>query len=248
MKIFIYSLKREISQIISDHLSDKGHLCISFNSQTDISFAIRNQKKLPDLMLLDYLLFNHDIFNLYNYLEEVDLSFPVIFYNDPCLIRSSRAAHWKAILELTQSKYIAQDFSLYEPVFKELQELIESEEFKPYIPLMQSEKALPLSLIKDSYTLQYLKENKNDCIYEFKKRSKIPDNLFYLLELLQKNKEIELSLNDIVQLYEKDEKSISIDSLKVLLSRLRNYIRQDNKCPFLIYHDTNRYRFIRFRI
>lgn len=247
MKIFIYSLKREISQIICDHLTDKGNLCYSFITQSDLTSAIRNQKTLPDLLILDYLLFNHDIFNIYTYLEDTEIKFPTIFYNDPCLIRSSRSAHWLAMTELTQLKFEEQDFSHYKPVFDDLEELIESDELRPYIPLLQPAQELPLSLVKDDFTLRYLRENKDDCIYDFQKRTNIPNNLFYLLQLFQKNKEVELSFADIIKLYAKDGKSISQESLKVHLSKLRKYIKNDEHCTFLIVHDNERYRFIRYK-
>lgn len=248
MRIFIYARQHEISQIISDHLSEKGNLCFAFANQPDVSMAVRNQKKLPDLMILDYMLYNHDIFNIYTYMDEVNLKFPVIFYNDPCLIRSNRAAHWKAIIEITQTKYITKDFSDYEPVLNSLAELIESEEFKPYISLLQPAKPVPLSLVKDSYTLQYLKENKDDCIYQFQERNNIPKNIFYLLVLLQKNKEVPLTLKEIADYYKKDGKEITIESLRVIMSRLRKYIRNDRECNFLIYHDQDRFKFVRYKI
>ena len=248
MRIFIYSKQYELSQIIADHLTEKGNLCFAFANQSDISMAIRNQKKLPDLMILDYTLYTHDVFNLYSYMDEVDLKFPVIFYNDPCLIRKKRADHWKAIIELTQSKHIMKDFSAYVPSLTALEELIESEELFPYITLIQPAKQLPLSMVKDSYTLQYLKENKNDCIYTFQERNKIPNNLFYLLELLQQNKNLMLSFKDIIEIYKKDGKEISEDSLRVHMSRLRKFIRNDRECNFLIYHEKDRYKFVRYKV
>lgn len=248
MRVFIYSRQHEIAQIICDHLISKGNLCFAFASPSELSMAVRNQKKLPDLLILDYTIYNHDIFNLYSYMDEVNLKFPVIFYNDPCLIRSNRADHWKAILELTQTKYLTKDFSNYEPVLKALAELIDSEELFPYITLLQPAKPVPLSFVKDLYTLQYLKENKDDCIYQFQERNHIPKNIFYLLQLLQKNKEISLTLKDLADFYKKDGKDITIESLRVIMSRLRNYIRNDKDCNFLIYHDQDRFKFVRFKV
>ena len=149
MKVFIYSPQGELSQIISDHLSDKGHLCFPFGSMSDLSLSLRSLNKMPDILIMDYMSFNHDIFNIYKYFEETNIKVPVIFYNDPCLLRSTRASHWKAQLEITQQKYITKDFSPFEPLFKDLEELIESKEFKPYISLLQPAKKLPESLIKD---------------------------------------------------------------------------------------------------
>lgn len=248
MKVFVYSLQREISQIISDHLSDSGHLCFSFDTMSDLSESLRSLNKMPDLLILDYLSFNHDIFNIHNYFYDAHIDVPVIFYNDPCLLRSTRASHWKAQLEITHTSYEEKDFSTYEPLFKALEELIESDELKPYISLLQSPKPLPTSLIKDKYTLQYLQENQNDCIHKFKERNNLPNNLFYLLTILQERKNISLSYNDIVEIYKKDGKQITKESLKVLMSKLKKVIHQDKECNFLIYHDDDRYKFVRYKI
>lgn len=247
MKIFIFSLQREITQIISDHLTDKGHLCFPFLMQEDISVTLQNQKKLPDLLILDYMTFNHEIFNIFTYLKTLNLKVPVVFYNDPCLIRSTRSAHWMAIMESMQPIINEKDLSIYTDVLKDLEDLIESEELKPYITLLQPPKQIPLSMVKESYTLHYLKENRNDCIYQFLERSKIPKNIFYLLDLMQKNKDSELTLKDIASLYALDGKTITEESLKVLMSRLRKYIREDKECDFLIYHDENRFKFVRYK-
>ena len=248
MKVFIFSLQREISQIISDHLSDKGHLCFAFESTSDLSIALRSLSTMPDLLILDYLTYNHDIFNIFEYFNITNINVPVIFYNDPCLIRSSRTLHWKAQLELTQKKYLKKDFSLYTPLFRDLEDLIEAKEFRPYISLLQSPKKVPESFIKDKYTLRYIKENQDDCIKDFRKRNKLPDNLYFLLTLLQKHRQFELSYKDIMELYEENGRHISKESLKVLMSKLKKYIHDDKTCNFLIYHDKDRYRFVRFKI
>ena len=96
--------------------------------------------------------------------------------------------------------------------------------------------------------LEYLKENSDDCIYSFKERTGIPQNYFYLLKLMQKNKDMLLSIKDIQNLYKENGKEISEGSIKVLLSTLRKYIREDRECNFLIYNEKDMYRFIRYKI
>ncbi len=248
MKIFIYSPQREISQIISDHLNACGNCCLIFITATDLIEEISNRKKQPDLLILDYLSFNHDIYNIYDYLSSINLPLPVIFFNDPCLTRSTRTSHWISQLETIMSKAIKKDFYPYKPVFQALEELVESEELSPYIPLMQKAKPLPQSYIKEEYTLQYLKEQSDDCIHTFKERNRLPENLFYLLQLLQKNKELPLGYSDIKELYKKDGKDITEKSIGVLMSKLRKYIREDNKKNFLIYKDKSRFKFIRYKV
>ena len=248
MKIYIYSPQKEISQIIADHLSDKGNLCFPFMMQEDISVSLQNLKKMPDLLILDYKSFNHDIFNIFDYLKKFNMKVPLVFYNDPCLLRSSRTQHWISIIETKFKPFEEEERKKYEKVLKDLEELIESDELRPYISLLQEPKEIPLSMIKDAYTLQYLKENKDDCIFEFQKRTKLPNNLFYLLELLQKNKCLSLSFTDIADLYNKDGKSINEKSLKVLMSRLKSFIRSDKNCNFLIHCEDKRYKFVRFKV
>lgn len=247
MKIFIYSPQREISQIIADNLSGKTNHCIVFEKLDDLSSLIRSMAKGPDLLILDYLTYNHELFNIYAYLKKIQKQFPVIFYNDPCITRSTRAAHWKSMQEITQNSYENKDFSYLDATFEKLEELVNSKELAPYISLLQPPASVPASMIKDKYTLQYLKDNSDDCINSFRERNKLPNNLYYLLNLLQKNKDMPLKVSDIIELYEKDEKKISAKSLKVLLSRLRNMIRQDKKSEFLIYHEKEYYRFIRYK-
>ncbi len=247
MKIFIYSRQREISQIIADNLAGKTNHCIVFEKLDDLSSLIRSMPKGPDMLILDYCTYNHELFNVYAYLKKIQKQFPVVFYNDPCITRSTRAAHWKTILELTQNSYEHKDFSIYDDIFEKLEELINSKELSPYISLLQPPAPVPQSMIKDKYTLQYLKDNSDDCITSFRERNKLPNNLFYLLNLLQKNKAMPLKIADIIELYEKDEKKISEKSLKVLISRLRNMIRHDKECDFLIYHEKQYYRFIRYK-
>ena len=65
MKVVIYSPVPEISQIIAKHLIYAGHKCVIFENLEDLSSLIRNLKKGPDLIILDYLSFNHDLFNVY---------------------------------------------------------------------------------------------------------------------------------------------------------------------------------------
>lgn len=247
MKIFIYSPQREISQIIADNLTEKTNHCIVFEKLDDLSSLIRSMDKGPDLLILDYLTYNHELFNIYAYLKKIEKQFPVIFYNDPCITRSSRFAHWKSMLEITQNSYENKDFSYFDDIFTKLEELINSKELSPYISLLQPPDPIPHTMVKDKYTLQYLKDNSDDCITSFRDRNKLPNNMYYLLSLLQRNKDLPLKVSDIIELYEQDEKKISAKSLKVLLSRLRSLTHQDKQCEFLIYHEKEYYRFIRYK-
>lgn len=246
MTIFICSTQYDIGQIISDQLTSKENMCLLFKDTDKLSATIRTLKKFPDLLILDYTLYNHNIFNIYDYFESVNIKIPTIFYNDPIITKSSRTIHWTSQLQLLQPKLIQHKEDNYNKIFIKLEELIESEELCPYIKLMQKPLDLPDNLRKIPLTLENIKNQNFDYIYDFKERSNLPNNLFYLLALLQKHRETSLSLKDIKDLYKNDNREISEQSLKVMLSELRSKIRDDRKCKFIIKNNNGVYSFIRF--
>lgn len=248
MKVFIFSKQREIAQVISDHLSDKGHLCFPFFKLEDLRSIIEKTDNRPDLLILDYMTFNHAMFDIYHFFERRKYHIPIVYYNEPCLIMPTRTEHWLVQIEYKQNYYIKMDLETLRPILTDLEELIEAPEFNPYVSLLQPPKPLPKSLVRDQLTLNYLRENENDCIYEFKNRIRLSPSLFYLLEILQKNKSEPLTLKEILSVYKKDNKQMTEASLKVIMSRLRSKIRQNPDCGFLINYSDNKYRFVRYRI
>ncbi len=245
MKVIIYSPVKEISHIISKQLTCQGHKCVIFEYLEDLSSLIRNLKKGPDLIILDYLSFNHDLFNIYTYLNKLNKQIPVIFFNDPCLTRSTRAAHWKAILEMTQTKYLTQGLCNYSEIFTTLEKLVESEALVPYIPLLQPPKLFPKNFLNENNLLKLINNDNLDYITSFKLRNNLPNNLFYLLNIFEENKDHPMELSKIIDCYKKDGKKISERSLRVHISNLKSIIRKDEKHEFIIDQDKGTYRLIR---
>jgi hypothetical protein len=65
---------------------------------------------------------------------------------------------------------------------------------------------------------------------------------------LQQNKNLSLTYKEIADIYEKNGKHISKESLKVIMSKLKKIIHEDKECNFLIYHDKDRYKFVRYKV
>ena len=118
---------------------------------------------------------------------------------------------------------------------------------RPYISLMQIPKKLPDRLLKQQITMDTIKDNISDGILAFKKRSKLSNSLYYLLEIFQKNKNCLISIGDILKEYSRDGKQMTQDSLRVLISKLRNTIRKDKACPFIIVKEKDCNEFITFK-
>lgn len=94
-------------------------------------------------------------------------------------------------------------------------------------------------------TLKHIKDCNNDYIFEFRDKVKLPNNLFYLLKIFQQNKNYPLTIEDIQKYYTKDEKKISENSLKVLISNLKHKIKDDDDCKFIISQNNKLYTFLR---
>jgi len=248
MKVFIYSKQREIAQVIADHLSDKGHLCFSFYKLENIREVIEKTDSKPNLLIIDYTAFNHAMYDIYRQFERHKYHVPIVYYNEPCLVMPTRTEHWLVQINYKQNYYLKLDLEQYRPILTDLEELIEAPEFKPYVSLLQEPKPLPKSLVHDQLTLNYIRENENDCIYEFKYKIKLSPSLFYLLSILQQNKSEPMSLEDILLKYKKDKKQMTLASLKVQMSRLRSKIRENPDCGFLINYSEKKYRFVRYKI
>lgn len=246
MRVLIFATQREIAQVITDQLSDKKHLCFTFHKIEQIQDAIENLTLQPDLLILDYLSFNHDYFDIYQHFEKHKYYIPIVFYNDPCLMKPSRCEHWIMQISFKQNSYLKMDLELLRPILLDLEELIESPIIKPYIPLLSSPKPLPPTFRRESSTLSYL-EKTNSNIYDFKNRTHLRAGLFYILEILYNNQTQTLTMEDIITIYQIDGKRMTKNSLKVLISQLRRKIREDGECGFLIYAENKRYRFVQYR-
>lgn len=250
MTVYLFSKSYEIGQIINEHLISNNYLSFLFPKTDDITKAIKNLKRPPDLLVLDYTIFNHDFFNIYSYLNEIKVQLPVIFFNDPCITASTRTKHWLYQLVILTYKtngkqFTDEEIKEYECLFSKIEEIITLEELTPYVELMQKAKPIPESL-KRQPIKEYLTIKTSNQILEFKKRAKLPESLFFLLKILEQNMDIPLTTDDILDFYKEEGKQMTENSLKVLISRLRKEIYNDRKCKFIISSNKGAYSFIGF--
>lgn len=242
MRIFIYSTQCEIGQIINDHLSSIGNTCFLFATEKQLAEGLKTLGVYPDLLILDYTMYNHELFNIRNYFKELSINIPVIFYNDPCLTSASRKNHWLSQITILYKIDKQTKLPEYQFLFKNLEELIESEELSPYIKLMQKPLSIPNILKKQSFNLTLIREKFNENINTFRENVSLPNNLYYLLSIFHKNDTRPLTLNDIRNSYKSDNKSITESSLKVLISNLRKQIEKDPSCKFRIHNKRGLYK------
>ena len=79
-------------------------------------------------------------------------------------------------------------------------------------------------------------------LLNFKKRCNLAENLYYLLLIFYNNRETPLSIEEIIDLYKKDKKQITEQSLRVSISRLKSKIAEDKENSFFIHKQNNKYK------
>lgn len=252
MRVYIFTKQLEIGYILAEEFHKLGHFTLVFSDTESMFLAMKNTLEQPDLIAADYTIFNHENFNFNETLETENILTPVIYYNEPCITRGNRRLTWMgnikekmtvAYKDSRKYEFYSNNLSEYQKLFEVLQQLVESDELSQYIPLMQKPKPLPEDL-KKSF-LERLKENSFDSlIFTFKKRNKLPQNLYNLLLLFNEHKDEFISAEDLSLIYSDRYKSITATSMKVLISKLKHYIQDDAECIFYIAKNKKGYKLI----
>ena len=249
MKVYLITSQVEIGYILCEEIRKTGHFCIFYSDLEAFFLGMKNSIEYPDLIVADYLIYNHDSFNLYTALLSDDIYTPVIFYNDPCITRSNRANHWwghikecLAFNEETSPSYklFKKNEKSYKSFFEKLADIVESDDLSQYIPLMQKPKPIPEEFKKS--LRERLKEFSYDSMIEsFRKRVKLPQNLYNTLRIFIENKGNPISISKLSEIYSRRFTKISVDSTRVNISRLKNYIEKDPNCILTLVKKKNGY-------
>ena len=225
MQIYFVSTQPDVCQELAKGLRKKGHNCLLFNDLGEIFDALSNVKTPPDLLVYDYYLFNHDIYNIYDDNKANNFYTPLIFYNDPCPIFPELAENWMKLIKMTTTKNFTIKEEEYMPVFKALEKNVNA-------------------LIRPERT----DSKKNTVFYRriliIKDETKMRASLFCLLETFCLKENTELTLKQIQAIYKKNNKIIKEESLKVELSQLRNYLKRSTSVQAEIIKRNDKYKLV----
>lgn len=231
MTIFFVSPEPEICHILSKQLSQ--HNCFVFSSFTNLINMLSSLSTMPDLLVMDYLSFNHDLFDIYKEMNKNSAYIPLIFYNDPTLILPTRSLHWKHVIEYQKPDYV--EFTVteeYEKIFNKIEEIVESEELSPYIPLMQTWKRLPKEIKNyDDFTKMITSQDEEKLMYL---RKHLSSAQYFLFNIFYNNINEYLSLEALLKEYSANDRQMTEKSLEVVISRLRKKLRELDKVGFII--------------
>ncbi|MCQ2592564.1 MAG: helix-turn-helix domain-containing protein [Treponema sp.] len=244
MVIYLISPITEICHIMAKALFE--HRCYVFSGYSEAYATIADLKMPPDLLVLDYTLFNHEIFHIIEYMDAIRYRIPLIFFNDPCPIASSRADHWEQVIKMTYDYKEEQKPEVYHKVYEIIESVVENPELRPYIPLMQKFKPLPKHLyVTKMYEDSSIKASYYSLI-NFKNKSKMSNGIFFLMELFYRNSDKAITLEELQKQYEDNRHFITIESLKVQISRLRTFLKNHSNNQYAILTRKDGYQLVVF--
>ncbi len=127
MRVYIFSLPQNLqtARKIHDFLNLKGHSVKLFDSDSQFFSFVYQKEKIPDFVVYDYLFFNHNLWNIYNFMKNEDCLVPLIFFNDPALHSESTEFFFKNMLNLIHAENKI-DWEKYEQIVSDAAKIIDS--------------------------------------------------------------------------------------------------------------------------
>ena len=127
MTFYFYTKHRKACKKITKALEENGHTCNTYINSDEFYKSILKIKTCPDLLLIDYLTYDHSIFNIYRYMHDIGCSIPLLFYNSPFpKDADSRLKHWIMALNLHYGHIGSLDIDSLFPPLKTIAETIEA--------------------------------------------------------------------------------------------------------------------------
>ena len=217
MTFYFYTKHRKASKKITKALEDNGHTCNTYINSDEFYKSILKIKTCPDLLLIDYLTYDHSIFNIYRYMHDIGCSIPLLFYNSPFpKDADSRLKHWIMALNLYYGHIGSLDIDSLFPPLKTIAETVETHGTKPHI-----------SLDRISRTSGFSKDEKDRTQHEallavYKKQ--LSASIFSVFEILFTNEGRAVSIPELQQLLRKRGVCAKEGTIYSAISRLRTYL------------------------
>ncbi len=242
MWIYFFTKQSEICNIIAKRLNEEKIQTLVFDN-LDIFFQLMySKKKLPDLFVFDYRVFQHDIFNVYRYMENIQRLAPLIFYNDPYPDPKIRVNYWlyQCSLHIKNT-----DCTALEQPFTIIAKTISSPSLNPYISIIQQPLPFPAAEFQQE-EFESVPEKKEINIYEFRKREKIQPSVFRLLKYLYERRNTYISIEELEKNILGKDQIAKRGSVYSYISRLRSYMKRESSIRMDIIQSHKRYKLVIF--
>lgn len=125
MRVYVFSLPKNLARAkkIHDFLELKGHSAKLFDSDSRFFNCVYKKEDLPDFIVYDYFLFNHNLFNIYTFMKGECCLIPLLFFNDPTPHSGITEFFFKNLLNSIHSEKKL-DWKKYGKIVSELAEAV----------------------------------------------------------------------------------------------------------------------------
>ncbi len=246
MTIAFLTKQYEVCRRIAERMNLPELSCMIFSTLSDMHEYFSKKKKFPDMMIFDYMMYNHDFVNPYEEMKNMNMNHPLIFYNDPYPDDSSRADFWEYQIMRTNPGCIIQDYRKY---LSALERAVQAPDIFPYISLIQPPKPLPDTEEESPRVKTVTPDIPDDgngkkMLYTLRKKHCIPKSVFSVLEILYNNMGYPTSIEGLMELLSSPGKSRSRNSINICLSKLRAILKSEDEYNMDLVTDQDGYRLI----
>jgi hypothetical protein len=237
MKVAFLTREPDVCELIASRLPAGDCTCTVSDNSLLFYDELIHKKMEVDLLVCDFKMFQHEVFNIFDFLKEKKMSIPLIFYNDPFPENEGRSLYW---LAQNQEQFSRYDLDYLRPVLDRIAEIVEDPSIRPYVSLLQP--PLPVTVDKMS-------DGNPDRIIVLpliRRRNRMTPSLYNLFEFMYKNREDDISIDEIEKfLRRKKPGRGNRNSVYSYISRLRKCLEKDKLVKIdIIRTDTGCYRMI----
>lgn len=234
MVVYFLTKQPELCSLIADQLKKSFHICSIFTDSAELYGAVtQNGSGKIDLIALDYSLFEHDIFNPFEILLHDEKSIiPVIYYNDPYPESSEMAAYWKAKNRSCYGEKLPEEklHQIY-PLFKQLQNIVNSERINPYISVICKPRTF---ILKNSFI-----SRQKFSPEQYRLQKNMPQSRYDLFMLFYRNKDIPLTSSWLCEQMWNENSLARQNALYSYIHDLRKFFSSDETKLFSIERQEN---------
>lgn len=228
MRVYFFSLPQnlDLARKLQDKMNLTGYETKLFDNDSQFFERIMNKSDLPDLIVYDYLFFNHNIFNIYDYMKMKGTIIPLVFFNEPTLHYESSHFFWKNVMDLIYTKKYFQ-WEKYSAPLKILSDIIDenrnstSSETKPFTSEIT---------IKEKFITE------------------LKGNNLILFNVLNENINKTVQMEELRSLLKKNDLPCKETTIFCLISRLRKTMEKNNCHNFEILKNQSGYMMVERKI
>lgn len=179
MRIYFLTREPDVCQLLADKFSDNQTEIKIFPIATKLLQNVFDYGIEPDILLLDFLYYQAEFFNLYELLIKHEKMFPIVFYNHPFPIPEKRKFFW--LYNLQRTGYFS-DLSKIEPILDKLQKALQDPHIMPYVSAIQNPKPYRSTNMRyiealNENEIEYYTQHFSNVITDFLQKEKQPDSL-----------------------------------------------------------------------